>query len=294
MNFKKVLGLFTALLLALNFSVLAQDDNIADAMLEIGEDAAKGWFGPAVTLFGVGMNSGWYNSSKSLSMFKMPVGISVASVNIALMGVDDNLRFFDFEGSLPAAPIMDPIAQGLGASSWDALLAPLPANQRESLKEINFSVPDVPTVLGPKERKSVTIAELFQSYQADNPAIYTALFDPAVGLLRTQGSQTVTLPFFGLDVPSTMISPAFQVTSLTIGVKEIPGLDNIQLGIRFMPTLSGSDMEFSWWGFKLQHEITPHLPMMSSIPFLHTNPIFVMILVTQVLCVHRADKTQNN
>ncbi len=96
-----------ALIAALAIPSIAADD-FGTVLGNIGKDAAKDYMAPGVTWFGAGMNAGWYNSSKSLSMFKLPVGISVLSINEPFVVIDEDMRNFDFNGKIPAKMIMDP------------------------------------------------------------------------------------------------------------------------------------------------------------------------------------------
>jgi hypothetical protein len=265
-----------AMAAALSSPVAAATD-FGDVMMQIGQDAAKGYMGPGVTWFGAGMNSGWYNSSKSLSMFKLPVGISLATINFPFVVIDENMRTFDFSGKLPAKLIMDPIAQSVGVADWntmaDNINAALPAADRMDLKSIPFEAKDCPTIFGADTQKTVTLAEFFSKMPAP---MYNALFNATTGPLYSQRNNPVKLPFKGFDWSGTKPS-IMSATAFTIGVKSIPVIGNLQLGLRYLPSMKIGDFgKVGQFGLKIQHEVTQYIPVVKDLPFLHASAYWAM------------------
>jgi hypothetical protein len=139
-------------------------------------------------------------------------------------------------------------------------------------KTVHFEKSGVPTIFGPSEAESTSIGELFSELNTTNPALYAVL----IAALGPNARDKIPLPFIGLDVPDMMPSPALQVTALTLGIKKIPVIDNVQLGIRYMPSIDAGDFSLSWWGIKLQHEFTRFVPVVKNLPFLHTSAYWAM------------------
>lgn len=276
---KKVLTLTIALFTALTVSAASFD--MGQSLMEIGEDAAQGYLSPAVTVFGTGMNAGWYNSSKSLTMFKLPVGISVLTINEAFVNIDKDMQEFDFKGKLPAGPIMDPIVEAnptltaLGITTWQQLVDYSATLGVELPTTIAFNAKGVPTVFGSDEPKEFTVGELF----ADDPSaayLFTPSATPGSGVLASQSGELVELPFVGANLDGLAPSmPA--ITMVTLGVKKIPVIDNFQLGLRYFPTQKlGSFGEIGQFGLKIQHEFTRFVPVVKDLPFLHTSAYWAM------------------
>ncbi|OGS35664.1 MAG: hypothetical protein A2293_01585 [Elusimicrobia bacterium RIFOXYB2_FULL_49_7] len=263
---RKSLVIASLLITAMVTSVKVEGFDMGQSLMEIGKDAAQGYLSPAVTVFGTGMNAGWYNSSKSLTMFKLPIGISVFSMSEAFANIDEDMQTFTFNGKLPTAPIMDPVVANAnlpGISTWQQLVDANPSLP----KEIPFSADGVPTVFGSDEPRKLTVAELF----AADPAAATLLFT-TIGL----PNDTVSLPFVGMDY--TGLSPSLPaVTAFTIGVKAIPVIDNMQLGVRWFPEMKLGDVgKIGQFGFKIQHEFTRFVPVVKDLPFLHTSAYWAM------------------
>jgi hypothetical protein len=297
---KKVFALLFALVLCF-CPAWAQDDDdnggFGSTLMEIGKDAVEGYMGPGVTWFGTSMNSGWYNSSKSLSFFKLPIGISVVSLGFPFVNITEEMQTFDFDGDIPVAPIMDPFVESAnlpGINTWDELVTSI--NQTLTTlgqptmnfpKAIPFKAEGVPTIFGPDSTKKIQVSELFADFKAQNPLAYALMFDGAgtgvpgyTAPLEPVVNRDVELPFAGIDY--TGIAPSFPTsTALTLGIKKIPVVDNIQLGLRWFPTLDFGELgSIGQLGLKLQHEITPHIPMLSSLPLIHTSAYWAMNSLT--------------
>ena len=88
----------SALLLVALMATPSRADLEDDIVKLVGENATS-YIHPVTNSLGVGMNSGWYNSSKSFSFFKLPVGIQVY-FGLPITVVNDDLRKYDFKGSL--------------------------------------------------------------------------------------------------------------------------------------------------------------------------------------------------
>jgi len=154
---------------------------------------------------------------------------------------------------------------------------------------INIDVKGVPTIYGSNKKKTITVAEilsgsqlgiLVRSYNVKADAI-NAEFDtltkqgitPAQKkLAKIDTSGTIALPFVGLNTP---IAPTLPPVGFNLGISKIPVLDNITVGARFVPTMSNSKLgSVGMLGFTVQHEITPHIPVLSHVPFLHLGLLY--------------------
>ncbi len=106
--------------------------------------------------------------------------------------------------------------------------------------------------------------------------IENILFAPGVGPLNSVAGDTVKLPFKGIDFKGTAPSIP-SLTVLNLGIKKIPIIDNIQLGLRMIPEQKIGDFgKVSQLGIKVQHEITRYIPFMSKIPFIHSSAYWAM------------------
>ncbi|MFH1759509.1 MAG: DUF6588 family protein, partial [bacterium] len=292
----KTIAVIFAMLLPLSTS--AADENFGETMQKIGEDAIQGYFGPFVTLMGTGMNSGWYNSSKSYKLFGLPVGLSVATITIPLVSIDDDFRYFDFSGELPMAPVMDPfIKTQFNGATWDEFANQLSTtvgaatgNTISVPDKIKFAADSVPTIFGPKIQRKLTIAEFLRQTDTSLTNLLFKDLTVAVAIPGTTGTvtipiaqapldstQEVTLPFLGLNVPDLMpaVPTLINLTALTVGVKKIPVINNLQIGLRIIPEIGGGELgSVGQLGIKVQNEFTHLIPVFGNLPFIHTSGMF--------------------
>jgi hypothetical protein len=124
--------------------------DMRETVTKIGEEGFKGYFGtPVVTIIGTGMNSGWHISSKPYSFLGMPFGVSIGTLNLPIMKLDNSLQVFDWRGSLPLKALI--------GDQFPALLVDdLPTS-------IDVVLPDVPTFLGSDEQPVYTYQDLIES-----------------------------------------------------------------------------------------------------------------------------------
>jgi hypothetical protein len=249
-------------------TVSAHAVDFTQVLGDLGKDAAQGYISPFVTWMGTGMNSGWYNSSKSLEMFGLPVGISVAQLGFPMIKVNDDMREFAFSGSLPVAPLI-PHYDTLKAAAQSAG-TPLP-------DYLSFAA-NVPTIFGSSKAAKITYADFFAPADAATKAYLFNDIDPITPGLQSviDPNDSLTLPFAGIDFEG--IAPSIPtITAFTVGVKSIPVIDNIQLGIRYFPTLEMDNFgEINMFGLKLQNEFTKFIPVLGKMPFLHTSAYWAM------------------
>lgn len=259
-------GKLAALVLAASLfcGSLVQASNFTDALEKIGRDAVQGYVGPGVTLLGAGANSGWYNSSKSYKFLVLPVGFSVATFAVPIMSIKEDMRSFDFEGRLPIKALIP---------NWDAIKndisvqAAAAASGSTIPDEIDFKVDNVPTMFGSKKAK-VESTQVFLA--AMNTQVLNAMI--ASGMLPA----TVTLPFVGIDAPGILPSMP-KIIAATVGVSKIPVVNNLQVGLTYAPPLTVPSLgKAGYLGLKLQHEITPHIPVFNKLPFIHLSAMYAL------------------
>jgi opacity protein-like surface antigen len=247
---------------ALCSSVVFAD--MRETVTKIGEEGFKGYFGtPVVTIIGTGMNSGWHISSKPYSFLGMPFGVSIGTINIPIMKLDNSLQVFDWRGSLPL--------QALIGDQVPAILADsLPTS-------IDVILKDVPTFLGSDEQPVYTYQDLIDSNpESEGNKLLEVLINgnPDVNL-----DDSVTIPIQGIgntleDFPFV---PAFPVVGnqINVGISSIPIIENATLGFRMLPSFDQDGVEFSYWGFSLLHDYSYLLPVPDNLhlggQFAYTN-----------------------
>jgi hypothetical protein len=247
---------------ALCSSVVFAD--MRETVTKIGEEGFKGYFGtPVVTIIGTGMNSGWHISSKPYSFLGMPFGVSIGTINIPIMKLDNSLQVFDWRGSLPL--------QALIGDQVPAILADsLPTS-------IDVILKDVPTFLGSDEQPVYTYQDLIDSNpESEGNKLLEVLINgnPDVNL-----DDSVTIPIQGIgntleDFPFV---PAFPVVGnqINVGISSIPIIENATLGFRMFPSFDQDGVEFSYWGFSLLHDYSYLLPVPDNLhlggQFAYTN-----------------------
>jgi opacity protein-like surface antigen len=247
---------------ALCSSVVFAD--MRETVTKIGEEGFKGYFGtPVVTIIGTGMNSGWHISSKPYSFLGMPFGVSIGTINIPIMKLDNSLQVFDWRGSLPL--------QALIGDQVPAILADsLPTS-------IDVILKDVPTFLGSDEQPVYTYRELLASNpESEGNKLLEVLIN---GNSDVNLDDSVTIPIQGIgntleDFP---FIPAFPVlgNQINVGISSIPVIENATLGFRMLPSFDQDGVEFSYWGFSLLHDYSYLLPVPENLhlggQFAYTN-----------------------
>ena len=235
---------FTALCISVVFA------DMRETVTKIGEEGFKGYFGtPVVTIIGTGMNSGWHISSKPYSFLGMPFGVSIGTINIPIMTLDNSLQVFEWKGSLP-----------LQALIGDQVPAFLAGSLPESIDVI---LKDVPTFLGSDEKPVYTYRELL----ADNPESEgNKLLDSLINAspdLNIDDSVTIPIQGIGNTLEDFLLIPAFPVlgNQINVGISSIPIIENATLGFRMLPSYDQDEVEFSYWGFSLLHDYSYLLPV---------------------------------
>ena len=235
---------FTALCISVVFA------DMRETVTKIGEEGFKGYFGtPVVTIIGTGMNSGWHISSKPYSFLGMPFGVSIGTINIPIMTLDNSLQVFEWKGSLP-----------LQALIGDQVPAFLAGSLPESIDVI---LKDVPTFLGSDEKPVYTYRELL----ADNPESEgNKLLDSLINAspdINIDDSVTIPIQGIGNTLEDFLLIPAFPVlgNQINVGISSIPIIENATLGFRMLPSYDQDEVEFSYWGFSLLHDYSYLLPV---------------------------------
>ena len=86
------------LVIALCFlSVQLTAKDFAKSMQEMGENAVKGYTQPFVEGIGVGMNSQWSYTAKTMSFLGLPIGFN-AYFGYPIVAVSDKMKTLDFKG----------------------------------------------------------------------------------------------------------------------------------------------------------------------------------------------------
>jgi hypothetical protein len=233
--------------LVLMFAFAAQA-GFKDDITKLVGDNATSYVHPITNGVGVGMNSGWYNSSKSYSFFKVPVGLQVY-YGSSFATVDAGLKKYNFHGAIEKQSLVN--------------LGMIPAPVANIIPGDSFiiSKPGAPTAVGDKNPMSITLRDLLLANGA-------SAADLALVPAANQAKEVLQVPG-GMNLPTV---PFPMIVGLNLGLPY-----KIQLGLRLMPAVSipGSDIgEVSQLGIKAQYEFTEWIPVVSTLPLLHTSVMY--------------------
>jgi hypothetical protein len=68
-----------------------------------------------------------------------------------------------------------------------------------------------------------------------------------------------------------------KATMLTVGLNKLPVINNLQVGLSYLPEVGAKGMgSVGMLGLKLQHELTPHIPIVGKMPFLHISAMYAI------------------
>ena len=287
-----------AIALASFTSFAADNGGLGSIIQEVGTDAVKGYLTPFSTVFGTGMNSGWYNTSKPYSMFGLPVGFSIAAVSLPVTFLSDDMKTFDLKGNIPIKKMLgdamnfDTVNSRLN-SSWltNAQKAQIltqigaPAGTQWSdlgiEEKVPFTAKDLPTVFGPSDPDSIAMDSLLagsKTYYTVKAVNRIYKMQNSTGTDTINLSQQLVLPFVGIgsflgDLGNIM--PSMPGVTIEIGVSKIPVMDNLNIGLRFIPQIKLGDLgKLGQIGMKFQHEFLHYLPFAKSVPFLSASAMY--------------------
>ncbi|OGJ89459.1 MAG: hypothetical protein A2487_12740 [Candidatus Raymondbacteria bacterium RifOxyC12_full_50_8] len=225
-------------------------------------DNATSYIHPITNSLGVGMNSGWYNSSKSYKLFGLPIGLQ-ANFGMGVSMTNDDLRKYDFEGEINVDGV--PGLSGI----FSALNTELQAAGYDTLpSKISLNKADVPTIVGAEEAPVFTLANLL-------PA--TSVADMRTFNVTANGFGQDTIP---LDDTLFALPPGLNLEAVpyipNVGINI--GLPfKVQLGLRYFPTTSVPDFgDVGLLGLKVQYEFTEWVPVVNNLPLLHTSAFWAM------------------
>jgi opacity protein-like surface antigen len=236
---KMLKGLLALILLVIVPAAFA--DMGEDIQKLVGDNAVK-YVHPLTNGIGVAMNSGWYNSSKSYSFLKLPAGLQIY-FGEGISIVDDKLKTYTFKGAVASSNLGLPAVPGLPDT-------------------LRITVPGAPTAVGPKQGNTFTLWQLLGQNGVDTSlALLQAM--PA-----TQKNQVV------------LAMPGGQNLSALPGIPPVIGLNiglpfKAQIGLRFLPPFKVPNFgSISQFGMKGQYEFTQFIPVVASLPLLHTSAMF--------------------
>lgn len=291
--------IFGISLVFLSSQAIAQD--YADALQEMGEEAAQGYLKPFVSGVGVGMNSQWSYTAKTMSFLGLPIGFN-AYIGYPIVSVSKSMKTFDFHGSMPIASLLDSyqMPNNLNVDSVSTLMSDIMDTTYDLSAPVTVDAKDIPTIYGSDKKKKTTLAALsgnspylaliedYNSWANDMNHTLSHIKDSMGGelpdsLIPTEAKSflkanatsldtiaipdSITLPFVGINTP---IAPTLPPVGVTMGISMIPVLDNITLGIRFLPKIGNDDLgRVGMFGFMVQHELTHLIPVLGKMPFLH-------------------------
>lgn len=246
----------TIIILAILFPLVvgAQDagPELQEQLLTIGAEAAPKYLTPFMQVIGTGLNNGWYKSSKNFSMFGLPIGFNAGSMAFTGGLITDDMRTFDFTGTINLKPIIEEPARerleatypGVPSAFIDSIMGTLP-------QEATFTKTNVPTIFGSQVPEELSVADLLEG----DPAALSTInqIDPTIA------SQSVPLPFIGM-IPGDFWASVPNINLLTVGIKKIPLINNIQAGVSYVPSVDRNlpglgDVQFKYLSYKIQHNI---------------------------------------
>lgn len=282
----KKLGIPQWVLLAIFFQlkvIFAQD--VGEVLRDAGIQSSKGYLKPFPTLIGTGMNSGWYNTSKTLSFLDLPFGITIMKVNQPIVMLDKGLKTFDYSGEIPLRPlILNYLNQNSKNNSGEFILSNMENWAEQSSgkadlrfeETLNISVKDIPTIIGRETPPTYRLDSLLQGTQTleilqewnKNPAI------GAGGADSISLGSDIALPFRGI-VEYSGPAPSTTGIAAEASIGKIPFFNNITLGIRYFPPITYKNYgKFEQLGFKTQYEFTHFFPGIQLILPLHLSVMY--------------------
>lgn len=236
--------------LALTIVSLANAE-LKDDITKLVGDNATNYIHPLTNSLGIGMNSGWYNSSKSYSLFKVPVGLQVY-FGEPMSVVNDNLRTYTFKGDIGIDNmITDPImASALKTATGKNIL--------------HIEKPGASTFVGPAVKTGITFKELLLSN-----GITAA--DTSSGIIGAGWSALPNDTVLNLPPGQNLdMVPSVPAVGFNLGLPY-----KVQIGVRFLPPLKVPNIgKISQLGIKAQYEFTQWVPVVSTLPLLHTSALF--------------------
>lgn len=280
-SLKKSLGLAMTALLAQQ----AYSQDFAESMQSMGKNAVEGYMQPFATGIGVGMNSQWAYSAKTMSFLGLPVGFNLY-FGYPLVFVNDDMKTFNFHGEIPVASILDQATpSGMNIEEMTTILEEATGNTYDLNEPIEVNVKNAPTIYGSNKAQTRTMEELVGNSDAylflEDWNTYATGFNDSLEsvdgpdslMLDTIDlSKRIALPFRGFGIP---IAPSLPPVGANLAISRIPVLNNITLGLRFVPTRGNDELgEVGMFGFMVQHEITPHIPVFSKVPFVHMGAYY--------------------
>ena len=248
-------------------------DNAASMIAAVGKDAARGYTQPMVTVLGEGMNSGWYNCAKPLSLVnKLSFGIALGMVNVPIVVVDNSMKTFNFKGELPVKYLLDSTFKKLGFSidSVNSILndpnikAILASHNIDTANlgiesSILFDAGKQPTIFGSDSAQQVTIDSLFSPNNTPSKTLTTIrtynqlviIQDSTIAAFHGNTynrsmsandtinlSEQIPLPFRGLEkLIDKLGGVMFSIPSIAVeaGISKIPVIGNLTIGMRLIP-----------------------------------------------------------
>ena len=247
MKNKSLLGAVAVAVVALCLISSVRAD-LKDDIVKLVGDNATSYVHPLTNALGAAMNAGWVNSSKSYSFLKLPFGVQLY-FGIPVTMANDDLRTYDFYGTVQTANL----------DSALSLIPGLPS-------VLTIDVPDASTIIGDEEDKQVTMQELLVANGVSAADISMAV---AAGL-------DVSQPVFALPggMPHAADAPVVPMTLPVIGANV--GLPfKAQVGLRMVPPLNVPGIgKAGMFGMKLQYEFTDLIPVLGSLPLVHTSAMY--------------------
>jgi hypothetical protein len=229
-----------------------------DAMLrEMGEEAAEGYLKPLMQTLGAGLHSCRHNSSQSLSFMGVPMGISLATAGMAFGRIDNDMKSFNKTARIAIDESL------LDLSHLDNNEKSIVRDHLPEFQSVKLS--DAPSVYGTSSPPSVRLGSLFP-----DGGRYDTLFTDYQGTGKApllDSNQQVSLPIQGLVSGDWWFSlPDF--TFFTFGFKSIPVIDNIQIGISYLPPyywkIDGiGEHKYQVFSYKVQHEWSALVPRLA-------------------------------
>jgi hypothetical protein len=266
--FKKLQICMLAALVATS-SLVAQEekeDGLLESMRSLGENALEQYFKPVATVWGSGANSGWFHTAKTYSMPLLPIGISAGTISFSAVSLQESDKSFDLENQY--LPVKTLFARAVSANTGidsDDLEQALSALSDSTFITLN----NLPTVVGSKESPKITWKELLGNdttafNAANNQLPQSARLDLNDSLdLGIRGFQSDGIFGYFPTIPN--------VTLLDVAISKIPVIGNIQVGIRYLPSLKLQDgfPSVGLMGYRVGYEFTDLIPVLSKLPLIH-------------------------
>ena len=219
---------------------------LEETLQQMAEDNAKGYLGPAVTAFGMGVNSGTFHTAKPHKMLGFDVTLNVAATSIGDAGLT-----YDFV--LPNADIDVPLTLG-AYGSFTVSINP---------DQVYSTDRTAPTLFGSKDANTISVDATAATDVIANQLAADPSLDLTADQIKTQFGSEISTAIAG-NIPSVTTPAGFDFPAFPMVMPQVSlGLPmSIELTLRGFPEFDLGDMgKLSFVGFGGKIGINQFIPI---------------------------------